>query len=160
MTLARVVISIQGKYSCLKTQGSEVSLKNLARVKVYFLSKLFINSNSGTFYLMRYQVHCLIGQYKMRTADCCRLLFSPCKWERDNNSPTMVCSQSTVCILYSSSCIMSLLAESKREYCNNTVCWFSAFKITLHDLEIQNGLCEKTRQLDYRLIYDSDLLSV
>ena len=45
MTLARVLISIQGKYSCLKTQGSEVSLKNLARVKVYFLSKLFINSD-------------------------------------------------------------------------------------------------------------------
>ena len=42
----------------------------------------------------------IVGQYKMQTADCCRLLFSSCKIEEDKNSPTMVCSQSTVCILY------------------------------------------------------------
>ena len=44
----------------------------------------------------------LYRQYKIQTADCCWALFSPCKWQRDNNSPivfltppplkTMVCS--------------------------------------------------------------------
>ena len=49
----------------------------------------------------------IVGQYKMQTADCCRPLFSSCKIEEDKNSSiafltlkTMVCSQSTVCILY------------------------------------------------------------
>ena len=41
----------------------------------------------------------LYRQYKMQNADCCRALFSPCKWQHGNNSPfgffnplkTMVC---------------------------------------------------------------------
>ena len=33
------------------------------------------------------QVSGVFGQYKMQTADSCRPLFSPWKWEQDNNGP-------------------------------------------------------------------------
>ena len=46
----------------------------------------------------------LYRQYKMRTADCCRALFSPWKWQRENSPPTVFLTpwkqSSAVCILY------------------------------------------------------------
>ena len=80
----------------------------------YFLNKLFINSKTGTISSSLFN-RSVIGQYKIRTAHCYRPLFSPCKWERDDNIPYP--ESNSLQSVYSlhfvlSSCLMTLSKDN------------------------------------------------
>ena len=71
----------------------------------------------------------------MRTADFSRPLFSPCKWERDDNIPYPESNglQSVYSLHFVLSNCLMRLSKANVNIEINTVCWLSAFKITLHE---------------------------
>ena len=71
----------------------------------------------------------------MWTADFSRPLFSPCKWERDDNIPYPESNglQSVYSLHFVLSNCLMRLSKANVNIEINTVCWLSAFKITLHE---------------------------